>query len=440
MDLKRTLYTLTEQLKAERQRADAAENKTREVLALFKSANEAKISAEQASARANEELRLYKLQYENAREELRRAQKLIDALEQQRVDAEEVAAKARSTARKLKEEKIFMEAKEAGRRQGLEEGLAQGRAMGYEEGRAAGYERGRVDTERAYTSAPVTEMDYETPRARQYEPVQVSRPSSSEESERDLPTGHYTQPLDDNLPVPPPVTTPAHIPTPAPQPVVPPRTPPISIHNVLSPSHPPVDIPPDGWIPSVDDGRIRLPPPHEMAPPPPTPSPPLSAVLNNVKNIPDEPVMIPPPANPEPEPSRRPKHRRRNSNESQSTTMSQFEILGPPSAGSAPSTLRPSARERPNVLSAIAEERERTSSVSSPEYGLPNVSDYHLQSARSIIDVRLVVYAELRNAHAIPGHACSGPHLASTSAPTEPDVSGYDPAVHHSKCGELGSL
>ena len=47
MDLKRTLLTLSEQLKVERQRADAAEHKTREVLSLFKSANEAKAVAEQ---------------------------------------------------------------------------------------------------------------------------------------------------------------------------------------------------------------------------------------------------------------------------------------------------------------------------------------------------------------------------------------------------------
>ncbi|TFK93626.1 hypothetical protein K466DRAFT_658418 [Polyporus arcularius HHB13444] len=382
MDLKRTLYTLTEQLKAERQRADAAENKTREVLALFKSANEAKITAEQASARASEELRMYKLQYENAREELRRAQKIIDALESQRVDAEEAAAKARSMARRLKEEKIIMQAREEGRRQGLEEGLAQGRVVGYEEGRAAGYERGQAETEQAYTSAPATEMDYETPRARQYGTIHISRPSSSEES---IPTANYTQTLDDNLPVPPPITTPARIPTPAAAPSRPPtRTPsqaeirPVPVHNILSPSHPPVDIPPDGWIPQIDDGRIRLPPPHEMAPPPPSPSPPLSAVLNNVtlKNIPDEPVMIPPPTNSDREPNRRPRHRRRNSTESESTTMSQFEILGPPTP-SVP-TLRPHARERPNVLSAIAEERER-SSASSPVYGLPNLSTQSFQ-------------------------------------------------------------
>lgn len=71
---------------------------------------------------------------------------------------------------------------------------------------------------------------------------------------------------------------------------------------------------------------------------------------------------------------RRPRHRRRNSDESQSTTMSQFEILGPPSTVG---THRSTARERAPVLSAIQEERERSSSVSSPVYGMPNVSTYY---------------------------------------------------------------
>ncbi|TBU28762.1 hypothetical protein BD309DRAFT_864571 [Dichomitus squalens] len=384
MDLKRTLYTLNEQLKAERQRADAAEAKTREVLTLFKNANEAKNIAEQEAARANEGLRLYKLQYENAREEIRRAQELINALEDQRVDAEEVAAQARSTARRLKEEKIVMRAREEGRRQGLEEGMAQGRFMGYEEGRAAGYEHGRVAAERELTSAPVTEMDYETPRAQDYQPPRVSRPFTSEDSDQNG-TPDYTQPIEDTEPIPPPTRTPVRTPTPAEaiavQQPVPEQGPlhPIPIHTpMLSPSHAPVDVPPDGWIPSMDgDNRIRLPPPHEMAPPPPTtPSPTLSAVLNNVKNIEEPPaIMIPPPANPSGESSNsRIKHRRRRSTDSHSTTMSQFEILGPPSTATAPSTLRSNVRERPNVLSAIAEERERTSSASSPVYAMPNLS------------------------------------------------------------------
>ena len=412
-DLKRAMYTLSEQLKAERQRADAAEAKTREVLNHFKNTNELKIAAEQDAARANEGLRLYKLQYENAQEEIRRAQKLIDSLEAQRLDAEEAAAKARTTARKLKEEKVIMQAREEGRRQGIEEGMAQGRAMGYEEGRTAGYEHGRAAAEEEFMSAPVTEMGYATPRAREYVPPEVSRPSTSEDSLPQPVMPDYTQPMDTTEPLPPPVTTPARIPTPSEtipveEPV--PELRPISIRNTMfSPSHPAVDIPPEGWIPTLDgDNRIRLPPPHEMAPPPPTSPEPLSAVLNNVKNIPEEPVMIPPPSNSAAEASsRKAKHRRRNSTDSHSTTMSQFEILGPPTpAGTMPRSV---TRDRPNVLSAIAEERERTSSASSPVYDMPNVSNPHASIRLSPVSLTC--------------HPCSCPPRASQCqfrAPTCP--------------------
>lgn len=61
------------------------------------------------------------------------------------------------------------------------------------------------------------------------------------------------------LPVPPPASTSPHDPVP------------ISIHNAPpSPSHPPVDIPPDGWIPYAannDSSSILLPPPHELSRP-----------------------------------------------------------------------------------------------------------------------------------------------------------------------------
>jgi hypothetical protein len=53
-------------------------------------------------------------------------------------DAEEEAAKARSKARKLQEEKLVMMAREEGRRQGYEEGLSKGRRIGFEEGRSVG--------------------------------------------------------------------------------------------------------------------------------------------------------------------------------------------------------------------------------------------------------------------------------------------------------------
>ncbi|KAH9939235.1 uncharacterized protein BXZ73DRAFT_7862, partial [Epithele typhae] len=201
IELKRALYTLNQQFEAERQRADSAEAKTREVLALFKSTNDAKIVAETEAARANEGLRLYKLQYENAQNEMRRAQSLLNDLETQRVDAEAAAAKARSMARKLREEKITMKAKEEGRRQGLEEGIAQGQIIGYEAGRAAGYDR--PASEQEFVPEP-----YEDTRNREYQTSRLSRPSMSEDSLQEAMTD-YTQPVDTMLSMPPPVATPA---------------------------------------------------------------------------------------------------------------------------------------------------------------------------------------------------------------------------------------
>ena len=123
--------------------------------------------------------------------------------------------------------------------------------------------------------------------------------------------------------------TPAGIPIPHPAP----RSldggevaPPIIIHEPQpSPLHSPVSIPPDGWIPEVSsvDGRIRLPPPHELAEPlspastvrtaplPPAPPPP---VLVHTPSPAPAPVEPPPPTlyNPPPQPQPRPESRQRN--------------------------------------------------------------------------------------------------------------------------------
>lgn len=57
-------------------------------------------------------------------------------------DAEEEAARARTKARQLQEEKIVMLAREEGRRQGFKEGLSRGRRIGFEEGRSIAYDDG----------------------------------------------------------------------------------------------------------------------------------------------------------------------------------------------------------------------------------------------------------------------------------------------------------
>ncbi|KZT70322.1 hypothetical protein DAEQUDRAFT_725605 [Daedalea quercina L-15889] len=384
-DLRKMLATVSDQLKAETQRADEAEVRAREAALRFKNMHDAKVQAEQDTEHHKQSLELYKLQLANAQEEINRAQKIIDTLEAQRIEAEEVAARARTTARKLKEEKLAALAREEGRREGYEAGLAQGRNLGFEEGRAEGYSRGRAAAARSVrryadelAETPVDEQSVVD------EPVtqQAGSGSSHDDYESRPPSG-YMQSLRQGSPGPERARSPGprQVIVPGPMPADPPTAKdpeirPIPVNYMQSPGHPLGDYPPDSWIPKMDeDGRIRLPPQHEMGPPPPTPSPPPSLTLQNAMEAPDDrpPLMVPPPAGESMENAMasdsdastttapvRPRHRRRRSTESESTTMSQFEILGPPVAPSARN------RERPHVLSAIAEERERSSSMSSP--------------------------------------------------------------------------
>ena len=128
------LLTLTsEHLDKEIRRANDAERRASEAIALARSTNEAKLIAQRDATRANEELRLYKLQYDNAQREIFKAQEMIDQIESERQDAEAAAARARSTARKLKEQNLIIMAREEGRQLGYQEGLATGRRMVYDD-------------------------------------------------------------------------------------------------------------------------------------------------------------------------------------------------------------------------------------------------------------------------------------------------------------------
>ncbi|KAI0082542.1 hypothetical protein K474DRAFT_1655341 [Panus rudis PR-1116 ss-1] len=367
-ELRDTMYTLADRLKDETQRADDAEKKILEVVMKFKEANDGRLAALQEVNRLREELRLYKMQLESARKEMKKAQETVDMLEAQRHDAEEAAARARTTARKLKEEKVVFLAREEGRQQGIREGIAQGRALGFEEGRKAGFPSTRRAPARDYVDDPIS-APTSPPRAQSQSSTSTSTPSPPRVFPPNVFQGSPPEDIHINSPG---TSHSIHL---GEAPIRP-----VTLHNVSdSPGRMPADYPPDGWIPTVDpDQRIRLPPPHELAPAPPTPSPPASvALLKPLQDENEQPaLMIPPPFQndtPEPEPPRRPRHRRRNSNESQSTTMSQFEILGPPPSASARIV------ERPNVLSAIVEEKERSSSLSSP----PNIgnSPYHNTSS-----------------------------------------------------------
>ncbi|KZT06508.1 uncharacterized protein LAESUDRAFT_750006 [Laetiporus sulphureus 93-53] len=346
------LETTIEQLKAETERADAAESRSSELVLRLKSAIDTKNASQQEAHRVKEELRLYKLQLENAQREIHKGQEIIDTLEAQRVEAEEAAARARSMAHKLREQTLIERAREEGRRQGLQEGLVQAGGAGLMEDGLDGYEQGTASSTRSGGQYEDEDLYSPLPTIRE---DRVSAPSTSSHASR----SSRSSSIDERTSHPP-APPPEHVPARA-QPPLPPKDGkiyPIAVHNTApSPSHPPVNFPPDGWIPEIDkDKRIRLPPPHDLSPAPPTPMSTIRA-LEDGEDRP--PLMLRPPGTGYTESIRSDSssvdHHRKKSIDSQSTTMSQFELLGPPAA---------QAAQQPRTLSAITEERERASSMS----------------------------------------------------------------------------
>lgn len=134
-ELNAALLVTSERLETESSRANAAERRALDYFHRLRIATENRERAEQDSARLREELKLYKLQLENAQKEIFRAQDIIDQVAAQRNEAEADAARARTKARKLQEERLVMVAREEGRRVGYKEGLSVGRRIGYDQGR-----------------------------------------------------------------------------------------------------------------------------------------------------------------------------------------------------------------------------------------------------------------------------------------------------------------
>lgn len=135
---RKILYTAFDRLEHETRRADAAEARIEETIQRARAINEARTAAQQQAMRAQEELKLYKLQLDNAQNEILRAQDVLKAIEAQRDEAEAAAVSARSKARRLNEERLIELAREEGRRLGFEEGVRRGRRMGYREAYSTG--------------------------------------------------------------------------------------------------------------------------------------------------------------------------------------------------------------------------------------------------------------------------------------------------------------
>ncbi|KZT18541.1 hypothetical protein NEOLEDRAFT_150636 [Neolentinus lepideus HHB14362 ss-1] len=288
----------SEQLEKEAVRANEAERRALAALTQLKTLSDAKRLADSETSRLREELRLYKLQLEQAQREILRAQEIVNQVEAERKDAEAEAARQRSIARKFKEERMVEMAREEGRRKGYAEGLRRGFAAGRREGYLAGREdddmvvygqddRDERDVrdadEQEEESEEMREQEVIRPPARQ--PTVQARPASRAASKGPGPsrgpsrTSNRTPyhdpdlaPHAPSLPVPT-VTTPLRMPSPhhadpspAPDAGLP-RSPevihPISVYHVPA-------TPPDGWVPSVErldgegDRRIHLPAPHEL--------------------------------------------------------------------------------------------------------------------------------------------------------------------------------
>ncbi len=329
-DLRRMLLTVTEQLKQESQRADDNERRAREAIQRFRAINEARVTAQQDAARANEELRMYKLQLEYAQKEIFRAQDILDSLETQRHDAETSAASARNVARKLREEGLVDLAREEGRRLGLQEVLARGHRFGSDHARSTPDRR----DSRLVQSIPShvdDQEDHVRSAAHTQTPVVAEPPLEPiEETMLNFPPSPPTA----NAPNPEVLSRPEPAPTPHN------NLPPMVVRGTPSPSRRPRSINlQDGFIPHVENDSISIPHPHEMAQPV-APSP----ILDRQLSIESEPplMMRDPGVRHEIVPS--------EPGSPGSTTISQFELVSDPSG----SVSRQSRKKR-RSLSVIPE-------------------------------------------------------------------------------------
>ncbi|THH32827.1 hypothetical protein EUX98_g1318 [Antrodiella citrinella] len=247
----RTLLVLTtERLDSETRRADQAEQRVIDTLHRLRAAHEATTASRAETARANETLQLYKLQLDYAQREIHRAQDILNQVENERAEAAAEAARARSTARRLREDNVITKAREQGRREGYQEGLSVGRSMMTAEGRVSP----RAMNRRLPPRPTIDDEDEDVDDS----PVRARSPARRTSSVfRISPLKALMLPGHNSLRMP--------------------------IHEAPpSPSHPPYDMLPDNYIPLANDSRdIIMPPPHELSRPvtPTTPIPSLPETI-----------------------------------------------------------------------------------------------------------------------------------------------------------------
>ncbi|KZT24171.1 hypothetical protein NEOLEDRAFT_1148800 [Neolentinus lepideus HHB14362 ss-1] len=333
--LEQANFTLSSQLSTEVERSDAAEQRCKDLLIRLRGLNDEKLAAQREATRAKEELALYKVRLEEQRQEILRAQATVDDLEALRQSAETSAAKARTNARKMREETVIERAREQGRA----EGFAAGVRSAFEDGRYVGYDEGREivygdETPAAFGALRnLPEARAQSVREREREP-EPQRISEREPQRMPEPVSQQMpEPEHQRMPEPEPQQTPEPEPEPAPAPRQYRSSTPRS-HRTRTPTQP------DNFTPR-----------HTGTPPLP-PSP-------------EEIRFIPPPTYPQQQhrqtrsddnrqtrsdaitDSRPPRARRRSSPDSQSTTISQFGIVNESPPEPQPQQTQPQPQPQP---------------------------------------------------------------------------------------------
>ncbi|KAI0650409.1 hypothetical protein C8Q79DRAFT_383960 [Trametes meyenii] len=289
--LRKGLYAALERLDSETRRAQEAERRALELAQRFKNVNDARLYTQQELDRAHAELRLYKVQLDNAQREIQLGSDLLKDIEAQRDNAEAAAARARSTARRLKEEQLMTRAREEGRKEGYREGLQRG----MQQARGIMPEGQQFDAPPAglplFDSAPslteplngLTMMNLSSPLRPAALPLSSTFGASLRDSSAPSPddgvrgTAPQGSRFHEIIGSPSASTLRSALSRPA---GTAPRTSgwshgtdsdaqyvrPIPVHNAPpSPQHMDYPIPPDGYIPAMGpDQIIPIPPPHEL--------------------------------------------------------------------------------------------------------------------------------------------------------------------------------
>ncbi|KAE9393521.1 hypothetical protein BT96DRAFT_999390 [Gymnopus androsaceus JB14] len=269
------------------------------------------------------------------------------------------------------------------------------------------------DGETSYTEGDDLESEPPLPHPMPFEPSSSTRRSSP-------------QPQD--YPPPPPPPHPPHPSAPIQTAPVAPPLPstttgqiyPVIVHNIPpSPRHPPINIPPDGMIPA--DGPFvgfTIPPPHELSP-----MPPIMALPPPSRPIPEEEPRIFPPSVPQRASmyvsysDYHPGHtyRGQSSPESNSTAISQFDMLAEPHsmmANISPMSVIPEAMSgftSPNPPSMHGGELHRSSSMrTTSTHRSPSPDEYSHTSRSQQGHLPDVNY---RTTSARRGYLIGGSHL-----------------------------